>query len=137
MRSWSIYRLAALLTLALVCIVLASSCNPRETVVKASREDQLRSTLSAVRDAISVYAKKHGGYPSSLEELVRTGLLKSLPVDPVSRSSKSWRLIRESRVTTDDFLPTDTATAVRSAPIVDIRSGAPGVDPSGVPWSEY
>lgn len=98
---------------------------------------QLRSELQQLRDGLSLFAKKSGRYPASLEEMVKAGVLARIPIDPVTQSDDTWRLIRETTVEMDDFVVDPNAEDDPASPIVDIRSGASGSDPSGVAWSEY
>ena len=107
----------------------------REEDERAQRSAVLTKQLAAMRNGLSEYAKKHGRYPNSLDEMVASGQIPSIPVDPVTQSAQTWRLVREATVAVDEF--SDSSADESNAPIVDIRSGAPGADSAGVPWSEY
>ena len=129
--------LAAVVSVALIIVGVAAWMTMRQPeVATEDQAAQLRSELQQMRDGLSLYAKKHGRYPLTLEEMVDSGELAAVPVDPITRSSDTWRLIRETTVAMDDFVVTDVPDDP-SSPIVDVRSGASGTDPSGIAWSEY
>ncbi|EGL55359.1 hypothetical protein MAMP_02353 [Methylophaga aminisulfidivorans MP] len=61
-------------------------------------------------------------YPHSLKQLVDTGYLRHIPVDPITHSHKTWELIRP--VETDEV-------------ISDIRSGYRLMTSKGTPYSDW
>jgi general secretion pathway protein G len=128
----SLRRTVTLLLLALIASPLPA-CHREPPVL---REQILAARLDTMRDGLSLYAKKHGRYPGSLEEMVATGEISEIPVDPTTNSRTTWRLVREESVAVDEFSTAQTEPQL-SAPIVDIRSGGSGTDARGVPWSEY
>lgn len=100
----------------------------------SAREGELRTQLAAMRAAIHAYHAKHQANPPSLDALVRDGELRAMPVDPVTSSNTTWRVTTEESVRVDDFQP----GAAKAPPtIVDVHSGAPGVDSSGRPFADY
>lgn len=132
----------SVLLLAIGGILFLRSSRPTLPSPQPDKERQLREVLSTLRSGLRAHQRAHGSYPASIEDLLRSGGLTSMPVDPITRSPQGWKLIRESRVTSDDFAaPSSSAESPLptppDAPIVDIRSGAAGVDSKGTPWSEY
>jgi general secretion pathway protein G len=95
----------------------------------------MRDTLSVLRAAIADYAKTHGHYPHALRDLVSGGELGRIPTDPVTGSSRTWRLTTRETVRVDDFQ--STTAAPPPSEIVDVHSGAIGRDASGKAWSDY
>jgi general secretion pathway protein G len=127
-------------TLAGICAVLAivfASHLVRRHAIESqqSKERQLRSELATMRSALKSFEKRHHTKPRGLSELVRDGELKAIPVDPITGSSSTWRTIVEENVRIDDF--SATAHASTAPQIVDVHSGATGVDSTGRPWSDY
>jgi general secretion pathway protein G len=122
------------ISLALLAL-LVFSCR-QESAPPPDPGAQLTAQLQTMRDGISRYAKEHGRYPNSLEELVAGGQLREVPVDPITGLRTTWKLVREQSVGVSEF--TTAATPANApAPIVDVRSGASGADAKGVAWSEY
>ena len=62
-------------------------------------------------------------YPDSLDQLVEKKYLRALPVDPITESTTTWILV-----------PPEDAT---KGGLYSIKSGAPGTDRSGKPYSEW
>jgi general secretion pathway protein G len=124
-------RMAALVFLTLLVL----SCG-QESSPPPDPSAQLTAHLQTMRDGISRYAKEHGRYPNSLEEMVSGGQLREVPVDPITGLRTTWKLVREQSVGMGEFT-TAAAPANAPAPIVDVRSGASGADAKGVAWSEY
>ena len=63
-----------------------------ESTIKA-KEAVLRENLFTMRDVIDQYYMDKGKYPDTLEELVDTFYLRSVPTDPFTGSSESWQII--------------------------------------------
>ena len=72
------------------------------------------------------YDKQKG--PASLEDLVKEGYLRQVPMDPITGQNTSWKLIME-----------DSATSASSTEtgIYDVRSGATRSSLEGTPYSEW
>ncbi|HZF16720.1 MAG TPA: prepilin-type N-terminal cleavage/methylation domain-containing protein [Steroidobacteraceae bacterium] len=58
--------------------------------VDHSREVVLRQDLSVMRDAIDKHFADLARYPDVLPDLVERHYLRSIPVDPETKSSESW-----------------------------------------------
>ena len=125
------YRLITLVAASLIAVTLlcSSSCGYlryRQHVerVKAS---VLRDNLSTMRRAIKEYKEDRKQAPQSLEDLLQAGYLSIIPADPVTESETTWLLDREN-------LP---LSAGKTPGITNVRSGAVGDDPDGIPYSKY
>lgn len=55
-----------------------------------AKEAALKKDLYILRDVIDQYHADQGQYPPSLSDLVQKGYLRSIPVDPFTRSADSW-----------------------------------------------
>lgn len=64
--------------------------------VTVAREQTLRHNLSTLRDGIDQFRADKGKFPQNLAELVETGYLRKLPVDPFTESSDSWATVTDS-----------------------------------------
>ncbi len=131
--------LAFAFSLLLIGIGVAAffTIRPSSQVASVDQATQMSAELKLLRDGLSHFAKKLGRYPTSLEEMVTSGIIPAIPPDPVTGETDTWRLIRETTVEMDDFVVDDSADEDPTSPIVDIRSGASGTDPAGVAWSDY
>ena len=75
-----------------------------------------------MRDAIDKFMADRGTYPQSLEDLVEGHYLRSIPVDPYTKSAGSWTTVQSE----DEEL-----TGVR-----DVHSGAEGATRDGAALNE-
>jgi general secretion pathway protein G len=91
--------------------------------LERSRETVLRQDLAVMRDAIDKYYSDLAHYPENLTQLVELRYLRSIPIDPETKSSATWVAIESD----DAELP-----GVR-----DVRSGAPGAASDGTEFTTW
>lgn len=112
-----------LVVLAIVALLITIAVPRYFHSVDRSKEVVLRQNLLITRDSISKFYGDTGRYPENLDELVSAKYLKSVPRDPILESSSGWVII-----------PPDDST---HGNVADLRSGAPGSDLAGKPFSDY
>ncbi len=56
----------------------------------AATEAVLREDLHILRDAIDKFYADTGKYPEALDDLVKQRYMRAIPVDPYTKSSRSW-----------------------------------------------
>jgi general secretion pathway protein G len=91
------------------------------SLVKA-REAVLRENLTVIRKLIDQYYQDKGKYPATLQALVQDGYIRSMPLDPVTKSSSTWVEIRETPSPDEYVLPD-------SLGVVDVKSGSEAKSP--------
>ena len=111
-----------LVVMAIVALLLTIAMPRYFQSVDVARESALVQTLKASREAIDLYYRDKGRYPDSLQELVDAKYLRGLPRDPLTESNTTWVLVPP---------PTDAKGL-----LYDLKSGAPGVNRDGRPFSE-
>ena len=112
-----------------IIIVLATLGAGRyeQTVIRA-REATLKQDLFVMRQAIQNYTSDKEAGPTSLDDLVSSGYLRSIPLDPITRQ-KNW--VTEST----DLLISAQQTAVG---ITDVHSASGTISPfENTPYSEW
>src|SRR3979411_987241 len=93
-RSSAGFTLIELLVVMTIIGVLLTIAVPRYfRTVERSKETVLRHDLSVVRESIDKYYADSGQYPDALPALVDKHYIRSVPVDPFTKSSESWFLI--------------------------------------------
>jgi general secretion pathway protein G len=97
----------------------------------------MSQALITIRKAIDVYYAKQHHYPHALADLVRDGELRTIPIDPVTHSSATWRPTVRENVRVDDFTSGAPAPSPAASEIIDVHSGASGKDSNGRAWSDY
>jgi general secretion pathway protein G len=123
------FTLVELMVVMLIIAILAAIAIPAYTAsIRAAREAVLREDLHVIRDAIDAYTNDKNKAPQTLDDLVTSGYLKAIPVDPVTHSNTTW-------VPTMD----DTLQSVdQSDPgMTDVHSGSDQPSSDGQPYSTW
>ena len=110
------------ITLLLVTGMLSFSlvsC-PERPLSQESREAVLVTNLSVIRDSLNWHLEERGSGPEVLEQLVERGYLEILPIDPMTRSRRTWRAVRDSE-----------------GLIIGVRSGSSSTGLDGSRYSEW
>ena len=111
-----------LVVLGIIALLLTISIPRYFQSLDAAREAVLVDNLAITRDTIDKFYGDTGRYPESLDELVEKKYLRSLPVDPVTESSKTWVIVA----------PDDSG----KGNVYDLRSSAAGSGRTAIPFSE-
>ncbi|HZC68920.1 MAG TPA: hypothetical protein VE201_09915 [Nitrospirales bacterium] len=121
-RGFTLLELVSIVTIVGILVTMAVP-SYRTSVVKA-REAVLMRDLFTVRDLLDQHRADKGKYPNSLNDLVKAGYLRAIPMDPFTRSTSTWQEIYE-------------ATEATEGGIFDIHSGSDLVGTNGVPYNEW
>ena len=95
---------------------------------KNAREAALKEDLHVLRDAIDSYTIDKNKAPQSLDDLVQSGYLKSIPKDPMTHSTETWV------TSTDDTLQSIDQT---EPGVNDVHSGSQETGSDGQPYSSW
>jgi general secretion pathway protein G len=116
------FTLLELMTIIAIIGILVTLAVPsyRGAVVKA-REAVLKQDLFTVRDVLDQYRGDQGKYPPSLSDLVKSGYLRTVPVDPFTLSNSTWQEVVEAT----------------EGGIFDIHSGSDFVASTGIPYNQW
>ena len=106
-----------LVVLAIIGTLLAIALPRYGNSIGRAEEAVLQQNLRATREAIDQFHGDLGRYPANLQELVIRRYLREIPVDPITRSKRTW-----------------LAQPAAEGGIRDIRSGAPGNGSNGRPY---
>jgi general secretion pathway protein G len=118
------FTLIELLVVMTIIGLLLTIAVPRYfRTVERSKETVLRRDLSVVRESIDRYYGDLGQYPDALAALVDKHYIRSVPVDPFTKSAESWLMV----VSEDPDHP-----GVR-----DIHSGSPDSGSNGTPFVSW
>lgn len=109
-----------LIVLAVIALMLTLALPEYFHSIGASKEKILAENLHVTRDAIDKFYGDLGRYPESLQELVDKHYLRSLPLDPITDSATTWRIVPP-----EEQFPGN---------VYDIKSGAEGTDRDGRPY---
>ena len=92
-RKRKVWAVLACATLVLAVAGLRAWIWPSDSI-RMSRESVLRYELITMRDLLQQYYADTKKQPHSLDELVQSGYLKRLPIDPMTGRSDTWVLER-------------------------------------------
>ncbi|HTW66585.1 MAG TPA: type II secretion system protein [Bryobacteraceae bacterium] len=123
------FTLIELMIVMAITAVLMSIAVPIYTrSIQRSKESVLKNNLFTLRTVIDEYTYDKQKAPQTLDDLVSDGYLRQVPIDPMTGSSDSWKLIMEDA----------TNTVNQSMPgIYDVRSGSEATSLEGTPYSEW
>ena len=118
------FTLIELLVVMTIIGVLLTIAVPRYfRTVERSKETVLRKDLSVMRESIDRYYGDLGQYPDTLLALVDKHYVRSVPVDPFTKSGDTWIIVESD----DPDHP-----GVR-----DIHSGSPDSGSDGSPFVSW
>jgi general secretion pathway protein G len=118
------FTLIELLVVMTIIGVLLTIAVPRYfRTVERSKETVLRHDLAVVRESIDKYYADLGQYPDALAALVDKHYIRSVPIDPFTKSAATWLMIASE----DPDHP-----GVR-----DIHSGSPDAASDGSPFVSW
>ena len=79
-----------MIVMAIMAILTTLAVASYTTAVKHAKEAVLREDLQVMRTAIQSYTMDKEKAPQSLDDLVQSGYLRSIPVDPMTQSADTW-----------------------------------------------
>lgn len=118
-RGFTLLELMSIVTIVGILVTLAVP-SYRQSVVKA-REAVLMRDLFTIRDLLDQHRADKGKYPGALDDLVKGGYLRAIPMDPFTRSTSTWQEIYEET----------------EGGVFDIHSGSDLVGTNGVPYNQW
>ena len=96
--------------------------------IRQAREAVLKEDLHVLRNAIDSYTADKQKGPQSLDDLIQDGYLKTIPIDPMTRSNETW--VPDQGDALHSLDQTDPG-------IDDIHSGATDTGSDGQPYSAW
>lgn len=128
--------LELIIVIAIIGILATIAMPALKNVPRRAAESVLKEDLRAFRDVIDQYKGDQGNYPPTLEALVEEGYLRSIPVDPTTKSADTWVVVYEE--IDPEEIPAETDFGEEGQPgIVDVHSGSPEMSLDGTPYGEW
>ena len=112
-----------LVVMAIIGVLLTLAVPRYFRTVQRSKETVLRRDLATMRESIDRYYGDLGQYPDALPALVDKHYIRSVPVDPFTKSATTWLVVESD----DPDHP-----GVR-----DIHSGSPESGADGSPFVSW
>ena len=124
-RGWTLIELT--IVISLITVLSTIALVGYSNAVARSREAVLKEDLFRMRDAIDQHYADLGEYPPELQALVSAGYLRSIPEDPITRSSDTWVVVPAEPDPADPFVQG----------VYDVRSGSEAVALDGTAYSGW
>ena len=106
----------------LALLVVAGACERYDS----TRDEALKRNVAEIRGAIARFKRGEGRYPQSLDELVSSGYMREVPIDPFT-GQKDWA------ITTGE----DPNSLEGSQGVTDVHSASAETSTEGTPYSEW
>jgi general secretion pathway protein G len=125
---WGFTFVELMIVMAIISILLSVAIPIYNRSIIRSKESVLKNNLFTIRTVLDEYTYDKQKAPQSLDDLVSAGYLRTIPVDPMTGTSDSWKIIPEDATNTVD----------QTQPgIFDVRSGSDKTSLEGTPYSEW
>jgi general secretion pathway protein G len=117
-----------LVVMSLIVVLATIGLAVYANSVTRAKEAVLKEDLYRMRQAIDQYYADRNRYPESLDVLISERYLRSMPVDPFTRSADTWQTVQAE---------IEPGRADVSPGIYDVHSGAEGLSTDGTTYSEW
>ena len=124
-HGWTLIELT--IVISLITVLSTIALVGYGNAVTRSREAVLKEDLFRMRDAIDQHYADRGAYPPDLQALVNAGYLRSIPEDPMTRSSDTWVVVPAEPDQADPFVQG----------VYDVRSGSEGIALDGTAHADW
>ena len=117
-----------MIVMTIITVIVSIAVPMYQKAIVGAKESVLRNNLFTLRTLIDEYTFDKQKAPQALDDLVREGYLRQVPLDPMTSSNQTWRVIMEDA----------TASVNQNEPgIFDVRSGADQTSLEGTAYSEW
>jgi general secretion pathway protein G len=117
-----------MIVISLILILVSISVPAYNQSILRAKESVLMQNLFTLRSLISQYTLDKQKAPQSLEDLVQSGYIKQIPIDPFTGKNDSWTVDQE-----DYSLSVDQ----QETGITDVHSGSALISTSGSAYSSW
>jgi general secretion pathway protein G len=118
-----------MIVLTIISILVSIAVPMYQKAILRTKESLLRNNLFTLRTVIDEYTYDKQKAPQTLEDLVTEGYLREVPLDPITNSNTTWKIVMEDAMTSVD----------QTEPgIYDVHSGSDKVSPlEGTPYADW
>ena len=124
-RGFTLVELMVVLTIITILVAVAVPYYQKSII--RTKETLLRNNLFTMRTVIDEYTYDKQKAPQTLQDLVREGYLRAVPLDPIT-GRDDWKIIMEDAV---------TSVSQMEPGIFDVRSLSDAKSLEGTPYSEW
>ncbi len=91
-----------LIVMSIVTILLSLAIPVYQRAIMRAKEAVLHNNLFTIRQVIDEYTYDKQKAPQSLQDLVQEGYLREVPMDPMTDSNTTWRIVMEDAMQSVD-----------------------------------
>jgi general secretion pathway protein G len=117
-----------MVVITIIVILITMAIPIYNNTIRRSKESVLKNNLFTLRTVIDNYTYDKQKAPQSLQDLVTAGYLREVPVDPMTGSNQTWKVILEDA---------NQAVSQSEPGIYDVRSGSDKIGLDGTPYSDW
>lgn len=117
-----------MIVMAIIAVLMSVAVPIYTRSITRAKESVLKNNLFTLRTVIDEYTYDKQKAPQTLQDLVSDGYLRQIPMDPITNSADSWKIIQED--------PANTVNQTEPG-IFDVRSGSDKISLEGTPYSEW
>ncbi len=117
-----------MIVMTVITILVSVAVPFYQKSIMRSKESVLRNNLFTLRTVIDEFTFDKQKAPQTLQDLVTEGYLRTVPIDPITGSDSTWKVVMEDAV----------SSVNQTEPgIFDVNSGADKTSLEGTPYSEW
>ena len=117
-----------MVVMGIITVIISIAVPMYQKSILRGKESVLRSNLFTMRNVIDEYTYDKQKGPQTLEDLVKEGYLRRVPMDPITGQDNSWKIIMED---------SGGSASATEPGIFDVRSGSEKQSLEGTPYSEW
>ena len=117
-----------MIVMAIIVILISIAIPQYQKSIIRAKESVLQNNLHTLREVIDEYTYDKKKAPQSLDDLVSAGYLREIPMDPLTNSNQTWKVIMEDALQSVD--QTDPG-------IFDVKSGSDKSGLDGTPYADW
>ncbi len=123
------FTLIELLIVMSIIVILVSIAIPLyQKSILRTKESVLRNNLMTLRTTIDEYTYDKQKAPQALQDLVQEGYLQKVPIDPMTGSGATWKIVMEEAA---------QSVSQTEPGIFDVHSGSDKMSLDGTPYSDW
>lgn len=117
-----------LIVMSIMSIIISMAVPIYQRSIQRAKEAVLKQNLFSIRTVIDEYTYDKQRAPQALQDLVKYGYLREIPVDPIVGTRTDWIVVMEDAV---------AAVDQTSPGIFDVKSASGDVSLEGTPYNEW
>ena len=118
-----------MIVISMILILVSVSIPAYNQSILRAKESVLKQNLFQLRSLISQYTLDKQKAPQGLDDLVSSGYIKQLPVDPMTGNNSSWTVEQE-----DDTI---SSPDQRDSGMSDVHSGSTATSTDGTAYNTW